>query len=75
MKNFKIKNVHLEKNSEWKIFVAIWCVYDEDSTWVYSLSNQEIIDLLNNAIINSSMECKIEKHGIRSSLLDFSTRL
>ena len=75
MKNYKIKDVHLEKNSDWKIFVAIWWVYDESSNWFSTLTNQEIIDLLNNAVINSSMECKLDKQQFRSSLSDFSTKL
>jgi hypothetical protein len=75
MKNYKIKDVHLEKNSDWKIFVAIWWVYDESSNWFSTLTNQEIIDLLNNAVINSSMECKLNKQQFRSSLSDFSTKL
>lgn len=75
MKNYKLKDVHLEKNSDWKIFVAIWWVYDESSNWFSTLTNQEIIDLLNNAVINSSMECKLNKQQFRSSLSDFSTKL
>ena len=75
MKNYKIKDVHLEKNSDWKIFVAIWWVYDESSNWFSTLTNQEIIDLLNNAVINSSMECKLNKQQFRSPLSDFSTKL
>lgn len=75
MKNYKIKDVHLEKNSDWKIFVAIWWVYDESSNWFSTLTNQEIIDLLNNAVVNSSMECKLNKQQFRSSLSDFSTKL
>ena len=75
MKNYKLKDVHLEKNSDWKIFVAIWWVYYESSNWFSTLTNQEIIDLLNNAVINSSMECKLNKHQFRSSLSDFSTKL
>jgi hypothetical protein len=75
MKNYKIKDVHLEKNSDWKIFVAIWWVYDESSNWFSTLTNQEIINLLNNAVINSSMECKLNKQQFRSSLSDFSTKL
>lgn len=75
MKNYKIKDVHLEKNSDWKIFVSIWWVYDENSNWFSTLTNQEIIDLLNNAVINSSMECKLNKQQFRSSLSDFSTKL
>lgn len=75
MKNYKLKDVHLEKNSDWKIFVAIWAVYDESSNWFSTLTNQEIIDLLNNAVINSSMECKLNKQQFRSSLSDFSTKL
>lgn len=75
MKNYKIKDVHLEKNSDWKIFVAIWWVYDESPNWFSTLTNQEIIDLLNNAVINSSMECKLNKQQFRSSLSDFSTKL
>ncbi len=75
MKNYKIKDVHLEKNSDWKFFVAIWWVYDESSNWASTLTNQEIIDLLNNAVINSSMECKLDKQQFRSSLSDFSTKL
>lgn len=75
MKNYKLKDVHLEKNSDWKIFVAIWWVYDESSNWFSTLTNQEIIELLNNAVINSSMECKLNKQQFRSSLSDFSTKL
>ena len=75
MKNYKLKDVHLEKNSDWKIFVAIWWVYDESSNWFSTLTNQEIVDLLNNAVINSSMECKLNKQQFRSSLSDFSTKL
>lgn len=75
MKNYKLKDVHLEKNCDWKIFVAIGCVYDESSDWVKVLTNQECIDLLNEATINSSGECKIDKSRVRTSLLDFSTRL
>lgn len=75
MKNYKLKDVHLEKSSDWKIFVAIWWVYDESSNWFSTLTNQEIIDLLNNAVINSSMECKLNKQQFRSSLSDFSTKL
>jgi hypothetical protein len=75
MKNYKLKDVHLEKNSDWKIFVAIWWVYDESSNWFSTLTNQEIIDLLNDAVINSSKECKLNKQQFRSSLSDFSTKL
>ena len=75
MKNYKLKDVHLEKNSDWKIFVAIWWVYDESSNWFSTLTNQEIIDLLNNSVINSSMECKLNKQQFRSTLSDFSTKL
>lgn len=75
MKNYNIKDVHLEKNCDWKIFVAVWWVYDESSNWFSTLTNQEIIDLLNNAVINSSMECKLNKQQFRSSLSDFSTKL
>lgn len=75
MKNYRLKDVHLEKNSDWKIFVAIWWVYDESSNWFSTLTNQEIIDLLNNAVINSSTECKLNKQQLRSSLSDFSTKL
>lgn len=75
MNNYKLKDVHLEKSSDWKIFVAIGCVYDENSNWAKSLTNQEIIDLLNNAVISSSMESKLYKQQFRSSLSDFSTKL
>ena len=75
MKNYKIKDVHLEKNSDWKIFVAVWCVFDESSNWIKTLTNQEVVDLLNNAIVNSTRECKLDKHQFRSSLSDFSTKL
>ena len=74
MKNYRLKDVHLEKNSDWKIFVAVWWVYDESSNWFKVLSNQEIVDLLNNAIVNSTRESKVE-HKFRGSLLDFPTRL
>ena len=75
MNNYKLKDVHLEKSSDWKIFVAIGGVYDENSNWAKSLTNQEIIDLLNNAVISSSMESKLYKQQFRSSLSDFSTKL
>ena len=75
MKNYRLKDVHLEKSNDWKIFVAIGCVYDEDSDWVRVLNNQETIDLLNDAIVNSTKENKINKPHLRTSLLDFSTRL
>ena len=75
MKNYRLKNVHLEKSSDWKIFVAIGCVYDENSDWVKALNNQEAIDLLNDAIVNSTKEIKINKPQLRTNLLDFRTRL
>ena len=75
MKNYRLKNVHLEKNDKWEIFVAIWWVYDESSNWFSTLTNNEIIDLLNDATINSSKEAKLDKQHFRSSLLDFSTKL
>ena len=75
MKNYRLKDVHLEKNCDWKIFVAIGCVYDESIGWVKTLNNQEVIDLLNEAIINSSKENRLEKDKFRTSLSDFSTKL
>ena len=75
MKNYRLKDVHLEKNSDWKIFVAIGCVYDESSDWVTVLNNQQAIDLLNDAIVNSTKEIKINKPQLRTSLLDFRTKL
>lgn len=75
MKNYRLKDVHLEKNSDWKIFVAIWAVYDESWNWFKTLTNNEIINLLNDAIINSSKEHKLDKSEFRSSLSDFRTIL
>lgn len=75
MKNYRLKNIHLEKNDRWEIFVAIWWVYDESSNWFSTLTNNEIIDLLNDSIINSSREERLNKQQFRSSLSDFSTKL
>ncbi len=75
MKKYKIKDVHLEIGANWKIFVAIWWVYDESSNWFKTLTNQEIIDLLNDASITSSKESRLDKQAFRTSLLDFRARL
>lgn len=75
MKSYKLKDVHLEKNCDWKIFVAIWAVYDESSNWFKVLANNEIIDLLNDATITSSKESRLNKSEFRSTLSDFSTKL
>ena len=75
MKNYKLKDVHLEINKDWKIFVAVWWVYDINTDWFLCLTNQEIIDLLNNATINSSKESIINRTKVKTSLSDFSTRL
>ena len=75
MRNFKLKDVHLEIGANWKIFLAIWTVYDETADWFKVLTNQECIDLLNDATITSSKERKLEKDYFRTSLSDFSTRL
>ena len=75
MKNYKLKDVHLEISKDWKIFVAVWWVYDVNTDWFLCLTNQEIISLLNNATINSSKEDAINRTKIRTSLSDFSTKL
>lgn len=75
MKSYKMKDVHLEIGTNWEIFVAIWTVYDESSDWFKVLSNQEIIDLLNDATITSSKERRLDKSEFKTSLLDFRARL
>lgn len=75
MKKYRLKDVHIESGANWKIFLAIWTVYDESSDWFKVLTNQECIDLLNDATITSSKESRLEKDYFRTSLLDFSTRL
>ena len=75
MKNYKLKNVHIEVGANWEIFVAIWSVYDESSNWFKTLTNNEIVELLNDATITSSKESMLNKSEFRSSLSDFSTKL
>ena len=75
MKKYRLKDVHIENGVNWKIFLAIWAVYDENTDWFKVLTNQECIDLLNDATITSSKESRLEKDYFRTSLSDFVTRL